>query len=482
MSYTALTYGMNAVDAVAVINANAGNAIVSVSMNAEQFVAALNAHFNGHDGVVPLTTEMNAVSFIDTINANFAAMDVPIVPAKTTYKFLHLSDSHGFAAGLEQAKAVLDGDDTIDALLFTGDYTGHAIYNNAAIYAGLTYNGTVMTSTTRQTAITTSEVNAAFNSIKSAHVGKLLMLAGNHDAYDNANGYGYQQTATNAIKGWMTDGAVTWGDTGGKASYWVKDITLSATSKLRIIALDQYENSYLGKRGTFSYWPLYTQAQMDWLVARLKELTANDYLLMAVHEPVYQDDSVIADLLSDVTTNGKKLFLSERFSKFNYKGATASMNLIPRIMRSYLDGVSSVETYENLDKGSAGTSTNTTISVNASFAGNSPARFIGYFGGHRHCDIAIPLPAPYADQRMVHIAAADWVVASSSDNDLLAQAQENYQSSYNASDRNVKVSGNADYCINEVTLDFAQGTMRIDRIGASNTRGGRVRNTITFNI
>lgn len=469
-----LTYNDNATTVRNAINTDAGATIVTGQMDAGQVVSAVNTEY----GTGTVSVSMNAHQFVDALNNAFDG-GTPM-PAKTSFTFLHVSDPHGFAVGLNQAKTELDNDSTIDALLFTGDYTGHAIINNAASKAGMTYNGTVLTTSTRTTAITTSEVNASLNSIKAAHGEKLLMSVGNHDAYDNANGYGSQQIATTAIKGWMTDGVVTWGDTSGVASYWHKDYTLSATSKLRIINLDQYENTKLGKRGQFQYWPLYTQAQMDWLVARLKELTADDYLIIMMHEPAYQDDTAIPTMLANVMTDGEKLFISEDLSKFNYKGDTTSINLLPRIIDAYLKGVNASLTYENLNNGASGTANNTTITVNASFAGNAPCRFLFYIGGHRHCDIVSPLPSPYGDQMMMHIAAADWVVASSADNDLLSHAQESYPSTYNANDCNEKVSGNADYCINKVVIDFEKGTINIDRIGASKTNGGRTRNTITF--
>lgn len=483
-----VTYSMNANQVVSAINLAFGSTIVSTSMNAVQFVDALNSAFVGGTGITPLATSMNAVTLVDTINANFEAMSVPVTPTKTVFKFLHLSDNHGFADALTQAKTELDNDSTIDALLFTGDWTGHAIWNNTMIYHSLNYgtinyNGSPVTSGTRQTAITTSEVNAAFNTIKAGHGSKLLMCVGNHDAYDNANGYGTQQDATTAIKGWMTDGVVIWGDSGGKASYWHKDITLSATSKLRIVALDQYENSYLGKRGQFSYWPLFTAAQMSWFVARLKELNPTDYLIIMLHEPAYQDDTAITGMLSDVSSNSGKLFLSEKLSKFNYKGAAGSINLLPRLMNAYLSHTSLTTTYENLNNGVEGTANNTTITINADFAnGNQPCHFLFYIGGHRHCDIVTPMPSPFSNQLMMHIATSDYFVASSKDNDLFSAAQENYPNSYNANDRNVRVTGNGLYAINKVTIDFANGTIKIDRIGEQNTDGGRTRNTITFNI
>lgn len=483
MAYTELTYNDSALAALETINANAGETIVNGSMTAGQVIGAVNAKY----GAGTVDTDMSAEEFVDAMNAAFEAADQgggdPVEPTKTSFTFLHLSDNHGFADGLNRALLELWNDNGIDALLFTGDWTGHSIYNNTAIHDGLTYNGSVMTSTTRQTAITTSEVSAAFASIKSGFGTKLLMVAGNHDAYDNPNGSGSQQNATNAIKGWMENSSVIWGDSSGKASYWHKDIVLSPASKLRIIALDQYENSHLGRRGSWQYLPLFTTAQMTWLVARLKELEPSDYLIIMLHEPAYQDDSSIRGMLSDVLTNPDKLFLSEKLSKFNYKGAVASINLLPRLMNAYMSHTSLTTTYENLNKGAEGTSTNTTIEINADFAnGNQPCHFLFYIGGHRHCDIVTRMPEPFGNQLMMHIATSDYAVASSYDNDLFSEAQDNQPSSYNSSDINVRVPGNEVYTINKVTLDFTNGEILINRIGAKYTHGGRTRDTKTFNI
>lgn len=483
MAYTELTYNDSADSALDIINANAGSNIVTDAMSAGQVVDAVNMKY----GAGTTTVDMNAGRFVDAMNIAFATADQgggdPVEPTGTSFTFLHLSDNHGFADGLNRALEELLTDNGLNALLFTGDWTGHAIYNNTAIHDGLTYNGVTLTSSKRQTAITTQEVSEAFASIKSGFGTKLFMVAGNHDAYDNPNGSGSQQNATNAIKSWMENSAVTWGDSSGKASYWHKDFALSAASKLRIIALDQYENSYLGRRGTWAYWPLFTDAQMSWFVARLKELNPDDYLIIMLHEPAYQDDTAISGLLSDVLTNTDKLFLSEKLSKFNYKGASGSINLLPRLMNAYLSHTSLTTTYENLNKGAEGTSTNTTITINADFAnGNRPCHFLFYLGGHRHCDIGTYMPAPYSSQLMMHIATSDYAVASSYDNDLFSEAQDSQPSSYNSSDINVRVTGNEVYTINKVTLDFDEGKIKIDRIGAKYTHGGRTRNTITFNI
>ena len=150
----------------------------------------------------------------------------PIEPEQVSFTLLHLSDSHGYAEGLNQAIRELE-DNSIDVLLFTGDWTRHAIEG--------------------RTAITTTATATAFNEIKSKYGNRFLMLAGNHDVYDNKTVGQTQSGTTAAIKGWMANSGVTWGDASGIASYWYKDYSLTSTRKLRIIALDQYENTNVGK-------------------------------------------------------------------------------------------------------------------------------------------------------------------------------------------------------------------------------------------
>lgn len=428
------------------------------------------------DGVVALSDLGELIDFL--LNAEWN-----VYPAEPqVFTLLHLSDSHGFTAGLDRALVELDNDSTIDALLFTGDWTGHSIYNNTI--KEQTY------------AITTPEVDSVFHAIKDSHGEKLLMLTGNHDAYDNnpnLTARGSQQRATNMLKEWMTEGVVNWGDTAGVASFWYKDFMLRDGNRLRIVALDQYENTVVGKPvGLFNYRPIYSQAQVDWLVQRLKELSPDDYLIIALHEPAYQDDEAIPGLKPTMNEDSTmyndepdRLFVSERLTTFNYKGDTAaiSINLFPRIMDAYLHSYNLTTPegdtvyYQNLN------AAQTLIPVIADFEGNSPCHFLFYIGGHRHCDICTMLPEPFADQLMIHVTTSDWTVASSTDDDLLSHAQVNFDHYPHKDDANIKADENdPDYRINKMTLDFDNGLITIERIGAQHTAAGRLRSNITFRI
>ena len=386
----------------------------------------------------------------------------PIEPEQVSFTLLHLSDSHGYAEGLNQAIRELE-DNSIDVLLFTGDWTRHAIEG--------------------RTAITTTATATAFNEIKSKYGNRFLMLAGNHDVYDNKTVGQTQSGTTAAIKGWMANSGVTWGDASGIASYWYKDYSLTSTRKLRIIALDQYETTNVGKPiGDWNYQPIYSQAQIDWLIARLKELSADDYLIIALHEPAYNDTSDGVNTMEAVAMADDNLWCSADFSKFNYRGAEECRNLLPNIMRNYLNSQTECWQHINLDMDT------TTITVNADFYGNPPCHFLFYIGGHRHCDIVHELPlvdnygvaTGFDRQMMMHVAAADWTVQSSKDDDLLIEyedASRYEKTGYLKADEN-----DPDYRINKVVINFTSRQVTLLRIGATHTHHGTVRDAFEFSF
>lgn len=383
-------------------------------------------------------------------------------------KFLHASDPHGYATATTQAKAMLANDNDLAFLFVTGDMTAYSSNN----------------------------ISEGLASDFAAIGDKLLMLAGNHDTYDNrfSASASSQQATTDYIKG-LLGNRVIWGDPTGVASYWHKDIQLAENAKLRIISLDQYETTALAaQRGQSlnngKYYTLYTQAQVNWLIARLKELTANDYLIVATHEPPVQspngtNDSTTPDNyavgLRPTTpyfTNGelsepKKLFVSEGLSAFGNRYDEPNLNLLPRIMNAYLNKHRLVMTYNN--KG--GSSSNPDITIDETFSGK-PATFLFYIGGHRHCDICTYLPnesvatdgGDFSDQLMLYITCGDKNISYQYDDDLGGTG-----SAVTPTPTNTDT-----YRLNEVTLDFGEQTIKVKRYGAKNTAGGRVRDEITF--
>lgn len=380
----------------------------------------------------------------------------------TVVKFLHVSDPHGSATATTTAKGLLANDTDISFLFVTGDVSRY------------TYNDL------------TDGLAADLNDI--AGDDKLLLLPGNHDTYDiTINGKSGQNGVTSWVKSMQSGMGVTYGDTGGVSAYWHKDIQLSASSKLRIISLDQYEISKV-RRG--NYHTMYTQAQVDWLIGLLTGLTANDYVIIAMHEPPVQSPSGTNDSSSPdkyavglrpttpYFTNGelsepKKLFVSEGLRAFGNRYNEPSMNLLPRIIYAYMHKQQLNMTYNNYN----GNASNPDITINEDFSQVTPATFLFFIGGHRHADICTYLPdetqsggGDWSDQLMLYITCGDAGINYQYDDDLGGTG----------SAVTPKPTNTDTYRLNEVELDFGEQTITVERIGACNTAGGRVRSSVTF--
>ncbi len=376
-------------------------------------------------------------------------------------KFLHVSDPHGSSTATTKAKNMLDNDADIAFLFVTGDVTAYGQSNGI-----------------------NSGISSDFTDIGD----KLLLLAGNHDTYDNKFGTSAtsQQATTNYIKGWLGQ-RVTYGDQSGVASYWHKDVPLGGSSKLRIISLDQYEIDKVRRSG--NYYTIYSQAQVDWLIGLLKGLSKNDYVIIAMHEPPIQSPSGVNDSSSPDSyavglrpsqpyyTNGglnepMKLFVSEGLRAFGNRYNEPSLNLLPQIMDAYMRKQALSMTYNNRGGGST-----PDITINEDFSSINPATFLFYLGGHRHTDICSYLPnegenKDWSNQLMLYITCGDKGINYQYDDDLGGTG---------ASWSPPSTPSNAyTYRINQVTLDFGAKTINVTRIGATNTAGGRVRDQITF--
>lgn len=449
---TELTTTDYASQVVTKVNANFGSEVITGDDSAADVVAALNTAFAGTSGAVTLTENDSATDFVEDVNMNFSLY----VPSGDVVKFLHISDPHGSATATTKAKELLSDNSFV---FVTGDVTSYGGSNG--ISSGLTTDFTAIGD-------------------------KLLMLAGNHDTYDNKFGTSSvsQQATTNFIKGWLGN-RVTWGDQTGVASYWYKDIQISETSKLRIISLDQYELDNVRNPGQWTYYTMYSQAQINWFIARLKELTANDYIIVATHEPPVQSRSVPSGESTDTypddyavglrpssNADTAKLFVSEGLRAFGNRRTEPNINLLPRIMYAYMHKQTLAMTYNNYGGGST-----PDITINESFTSN-PATFLFWLGGHRHCDIGTYLPnesgasdgGDWSDQLMLYVTCGDKSINYQYDDDLGGTGSAVTPTPTNA----------YTYRLNEVELDFENETIKVTRIGACNTAGGRVRNTITF--
>lgn len=453
------------------VNANleemGSEAEVSASMSAGTLVSTLNNVFDDVDDAVELDNDQDAETFVANLNTNFGlAEDSEEELGKL--KFLHYSDPHDktSAAGvcndmLTQGNESYDPD--LSFVIVTGDFSYRS--DNVA-----------------------SQLRDKFSACPS---GKLLMLPGNHDTYDNyfgADAKG-QSTTTAFIKGYIGN-SVNWGDTNNVASYWYKDIAVG-NRKLRIISLDQYEIDVVRKPA--NYLTMYSQAQVDWFINLLEGLGKNDYLIIAMHEPPVQsqnwtsggpNDPYAESLApsSPYFVDGElrepmKLFVSEYGGNVFGNGARTSpnYNLFPRIMDAYLNKRSLNITYTNR----GGNTSSPDITINHDFSDATPCTFLFYICGHQHCDKTNYLPdesdvqldgGDWSDQLMLVIAAADRTVIYSDADDMGGSGGSH----------TVPNPSSETYRINEVELDFDNKRITITRIGDMNTANGRVRDQITF--
>lgn len=480
----------------------------SINNTAEELVQGVNTNFG--EGMEVLDTDDSATDFIEKLNANFShsvdGSGTSVFPEGTvlsqdmgvlkegedisgmtlddfirygingeerTLRFLHYSDPHGYSQAVGKGNELMSDNNDIAFAFITGDFSQYE--NN----------------------ILSSDLEAGLDA---APVGKLFMCSGNHDAYEMAyNGASAsQQTTTNFIKHYMEYADVEWGDgdvASGVASYWYKDVMVGS-KKLRIITLDQYEIDNVRKVNSYPYYPMYSQAQINWLIARLSELDKEDYFIIAMHTPpfrgFYKDNFwPYADATGDPTdpTFNKRLFVSECIVTMgNERGGKSvyDQNLIPRIIDAHINRKAVNFTYNNLN---SVTPVNPDITVNVDFRGAEPSTFLFYLCGHTHWDETYYLPDatllldPEYDPATINPCGGDW-----RDQLMLCITASYYNTNYSDYDdlgglkgpTNPYFSQDHYVRINDITIDFALKKIKIERVGHPKTVQGRVRDYITF--
>lgn len=458
---TTITQSHSGSDAVGIINANIaelGSSVETSNTDAATVCAALNGVFDDFNGVTVLADTMSGGDFVAAVNANFAiAFDQEEEGDLGKFKFLHLSDPHGNLDAITLCKNSLGVDTSF--LFITGDMSRYG-YNSIS----------------KETTDLLGEIDN----------GRLLLLAGNHDVYEHAGAS--QATMTAYLAGFL-NGVVKWGDssdngaTPNTASYWYKDFPIGS-HKLRIISIDQYETSLR----SYPNYTMYRQSQINWFIARLKELNAGDYLIIATHEPpvqsrtvpqgggsgdTYPDDYAVG-LRPSSNADTAKLFVTEGLRAFGNRRSEPNWNLLPRIMDAYLNKRTLTMTYNNYGGGSP-----SDITINEDFSQDNPATFLFYLGGHRHADICTYLPnetgatdgGDWSDQLMLYITTAHRDISYQYDDDLGGSSNWLGTPSVQSTDK---------YRFNEVELDFDAKTITVTRYGDQKTYGGRVRNEVVF--
>lgn len=301
---------------------------------------------------------------------------------------------------------------------------------------------------------------------------KLLMVNGNHDVEDAFAKN--QQNATAFLKGKVTNSEIVWGDSQGVASYWYRDFELSENSKLRIIGVDAYEfDTAYGSR----YDTVYTQTQVDWIVARMMELRSTDYLIFAMHEPPVnstvvdyaynQEGKMDTDIVAKRRANK---FCSSRL--WVWDSSLSNGNLLPMIVKAYKNRSIMATSLRQLNSLTGENILG--LSLGYDFSNVQPATFLCYIGGHLHGEYAEYHPdSLYNDQLLLF-------VDNSNPSTLGSSSDIGTRSSDTAS--GARSNGKL---INQIALDFENRTIVIRRYGQQNALSyngfaAETRDTISF--
>ena len=168
--------------------------------------------------------------------------------------------------------------------------------------------------------------------------------------------------------------------------YWHKDYVKTidgATKKLRVIGLHQYEGTGTGNQNTGSGKDVtfYTQAQIDWLIARLDECDANTMVMILVH---YAPTNAMTKISGAFTPSDSFNFPTSGGSTTGGQPGSMSDNLfLPKIVQAWIDG-----TTLNISCDITVGETVTTINAvkSTAFAAHDK-QFAGWFTGHTHRDL-----------------------------------------------------------------------------------------------
>lgn len=319
----------------------------------------------------------------------------------------------------------MDNDNSIRFTLITGDYSG--------------YDGSY------------SSINSSLTNFGDG----LLMLNGNHDVYDGFNNN--QRNATTFLKSKVTNQEVAWGDNSGTASYWYYDININKSSKLRIISVDSYD--YQAGTGS-KYDTVYSQQQVDWIVAKMMELRKDDYFIFAMHEPPVNSSTtdyqynVNGKMDDDIVAKRRENnFCSARL--WAWDTSLSNGELLPIIVNAYSS--KHIIQQSMLNKNSDTGEIISTINCNYDFSSIEPATFLFYLGGHLHGDL-VSYHHDYQNQLIILVDCG------------------NPSTLGNSSDIGVRVTDTSSgtrtngVLINEVSLDFVNKETTITRIGQNAAR------------
>jgi len=405
-------------------------------------------------GIQGITEADSMQTIASKIASNFviaesAEPDVPVVEG-STFSFLHVSDTHGKTTAMTRMASMLNAADNDCAFgILTGDIKGARIAPSFGAEAFCTDQN------------------------------KRLALGGNHDCYDR---WRYDDTIskdTSRMRSWMVGvlgQSVHWGS--DTSLYWYKDFQTSDGHIVRVIGMDQYEINAAAIAASGSYTPtldtairynqIYTTAQFDWLVARLKELDSDDHVILAMHQCPFSNNNYASAVTPTEPYDEDLLFCSENMFEqpFTESGYVNYNSVICKVMRAYMNKSDYSETLANGTTGSSLNVGSFTITADFSNMANNPATFWGYIFGHLHLDMCAFVPDPaFPNQPMLGVNCSDYNSGAQTGDDLITDDGRDY-----------------DYRVNKVTLDFDNRTVLVERIGQQVTVGGRTRDKILFNI
>lgn len=420
----------------------------------------------------------------------------PVIPTEGVISFYHISDIHNYYGkedssgnkikdSLSECKERMESaSNDVAFTIFTGDYSWE------------------QKQFTEATPLYNALKNFKYNSNNEKKY-DFLMLNGNHDAWDAFRvtpwpGKSTSERATAYLKEVMED-TVIWGDENGDWSYWYKDYTVSEESgaKLRIIGIDSHQYFDESSRPVTNYYyytydVIYRQNQINWVISLIKDLKPIDYLIIAMHEPPTtgqresEGQKTIKQILDGVPGSTKYTGRENNsFLSYNLKGwgtRPGNGDIWPKLIYAYKNKQFIEEYIKNTNSyGQTPPTVETGVTLRADFRDiEAPCTFIGYLCGHVHGEFCIPHPIEkYSDQLIMCMDCT------------LTGVTASYSDIPNENRVTTTPSGDTIPCgvlINKVTIDFNNGTTKIERIGNNkvasygNKYGGGTRKSITFDF
>lgn len=329
-------------------------------------------------------------------------------------KFLHISDTHGSYVSVIPMKDILNNSDC-DFGIISGDILPDDNMLNI--------------------------INCSKKPI--------LLIPGNHDAYDVLNGQTHfryevlEKLKKNSLLNFGRD----------DANYFYVDISKKGKTT-RIIGLDQYEIETEGR--SKSHNVVMSQYQIDWFIDLLQNSYNVDGIVIIIHSGFGNEIQGKRNLES---RNSFISTLAYDFPSYLFYG-NSSPFLIPDIIKAYMSGVNI------LNKQYPSGVDETIITVNTSFNG-SHHNFVGYFGGHVHWDLCEYLPY-YSNQLQVLMCYSGIGTGKYMSIDYNDLVKTN--------------SGNNSYNINCNLIDYQNKKLSVYRLGANTLTTGGTRDSVQFRI